>query len=70
MKCMIWVKRNTSSICICLKLSEKTIRIPMMSTTSQVPYLNKWRYEAVALPLHESINNGHFIIVLPKDNTK
>jgi hypothetical protein len=41
----------------------------MMTTVTKVPYLDKWKYTAVSLPLSETANAGNFIIVLPKDKT-
>jgi hypothetical protein len=42
----------------------------MMTTTAKVPYMDKWKYTAVSLPLHESTASGNFIIVLPKESVR
>jgi serine protease inhibitor len=50
--------------------SEKSIRLPMMTTTQQLAYLDKWKYTAISLPLDENSNAGNFIIVLPKEKSR
>jgi hypothetical protein len=39
----------------------------MMTTTAKLGYVDKSKFTAVSLPLHENTNAGNFIVILPKE---
>ena len=59
----LWLTSGSNDL---FQSAEKSVRLPMMMTTASVPYIDRWKFSAIALPLSEGSNAGNFIIVLPK----